>query len=145
MMLHWVARLVVGAGILLSVTGAQAEGDVAPMPAAPAAPMPAAPAAPVHHARAHRHHASWHKPGVAPLAAAPAQRVASTTSPAPIPNESVSPPDAPPPKAEISPRSFQLHYPPVGDGYVTGSSSQAMDDREAAKATGVQMTVPLPQ
>ena len=82
---------------------------------------------------------------MAPLPAAPAQRVASTTSPAPIPNESVSPPDAPPPKAEISPRSFQLHYPPVGDGYVTGSSSQAMDDREAAKATGVQMTVPLPQ
>jgi hypothetical protein len=61
-----------------------------------------------------------------------------------MPNDSVSAP-IPPSSTEtqVAPSVFQLHYPPQGEGYVTGSSPQAMDDHNAAKATGVQVTVPL--
>ncbi len=77
---------------------------------------------------------------------APAGTQASATTPAPVPNEAVTAPDdAANPHTDVAPSVFQLHYPPQGDGYVTGSSPQAMDDRNAAKATGVQMKVPLPQ
>jgi hypothetical protein len=48
-------------------------------------------------------------------------------------------------ETSVAPSVFQLHYPPQGEGYVTGSSPQAMDDHNAAKATGVQVTVPLQQ
>ena len=84
---------------------------------------------------------------VQPLAAQqPASTGPSNVGPAPVPNQAVAAPiDDPNPTASVAPSVFQLHYPPQGDGYVTGSSSQAMDDREAAKATGVEVKVPLPQ
>jgi hypothetical protein len=101
----------------------------------------------------HRHHAARHhhtslaagkNAAPAPVPTAAASTPAST--PAPLPNESVSAPvPDKAPETSVQPSVFQLHYPPQGDGYVTGSSSQALDDRNAAKATGVQMTVPLPQ
>jgi hypothetical protein len=68
------------------------------------------------------------------------------TEPAPVPNEAVN--DVPPgqaPETRVTPSLLQLHYPNVGDGYVQGSSPQAMDDRNAAKAPGVEVQVPLQQ
>jgi hypothetical protein len=49
------------------------------------------------------------------------------------------------PATSVTPSLLQLHYPNVGDGYVEGSSPAAMDDRNAAKAPGVEMQVPLKQ
>ena len=104
-----------------------------------------APAASQHHAHAKRHHRVAART-LAPTAAQPAGQQASATTPAPVPNEWVSAPNDPAASgASVAPSVFQLHYPPQGEGYVTGSSPQAMDDRNAAKATGVQMKVPLPQ
>ncbi len=113
-----------------------------------AAVLPGDPAAaPPHHAAVHHHrrHAAA-KPAPIASGALPATPAAPTSSPAPVPNEAVAAPiDDPSPQTSVAPSVFQLHYPPQGDGYTTGSSSQAMDDREAAKATGVQVKVPLPQ
>jgi hypothetical protein len=65
---------------------------------------------------------------------------------APVPNENVTPPiDNSDQSASVAPAVMQIHYPPQGDGYVSGSSAQAMDDREAAKVTGVQIHMPLDQ
>ena len=94
------------------------------------------------------HHHKRHAPAkaTAPLASAAPAPVAPTSSPAPVPNEAVAAPiDNQSTETSVAPSVFQLHYPPQGDGYTTGSSSQALDDREAAKATGVEMKVPLPQ
>ena len=99
---------------------------------------------PAHHHRAHRTH---HRVlATAPPAPAAPVQTANASTPAPVPNEAVTPPlDHAAPSANVAPSVFQLHYPPQGEGYVTGSSPQAMDDRNAAKATGVQATIPLPQ
>ncbi len=112
--------------------------------AAQAVPDPKT-AAPVHHAHGRRHHHLASR--IAPLPpAASAAPVGNGTSPAPVPNEAMSAPiDNTDKTASVAPSVFSLHYPPQGDGYVTGSSPQAMDDRNAAKATGVQAKVPLPQ
>ena len=120
--------------------------DAAASPADAASPTPPASHAAAHHGRSHhRRHLVSHRTGVQPLP--PPAPVASNTSPAPVPNEALSSPraDQPAPETSVAPSVFQLHYPPQGDGYVTGSSPQAMDDRNAAKATGVQVQVPLPQ
>ena len=94
----------------------------------------------------HPHRAHRHLPAAPPAQPADAARQADATAPAPVPNEAVTPPlENKSPSANVAPSVFQLHYPPQGEGYVTGSSPQAMDDRNAAKATGVQATVPLPQ
>jgi len=108
-----------------------------------AAPDPAA-AAPTHHARRLRH---VHKaaPPPAPAAARVPPAIAGT-EPAPVPDEAVS--DVPPgqaPATQVTPSLLQLHYPNLGDGYVQGSSPQAMDDRNTAKAPGVEVQVPLKQ
>ncbi len=47
--------------------------------------------APVHHAHGHRHRAMSHGQAIAPLPPAAGTRVADRTTPAPVPNESVSP------------------------------------------------------
>ena len=120
------------------------------IPALLAACMFAAPAlaqptpARAHHPRRAHHHALAAAPPAHP--AGPPLQASDATAPAPVPNEAVTPPlDHASQSANLAPSVFQLHYPPQGDGYVTGSSPQAMDDRNAAKATGVQATVPLPQ
>ena len=108
----------------------------------------AAPAMQAH--RPMRHHAS-HKvhqgqqialtprPATLPTPPAPPR-----VGPAPTPNDGVTAPvENADPKTDLQPSVFALHYPPQGDGYTTGSSPQAMDDRNAARATGVELTVPL--
>ncbi len=108
-----------------------------------------APASAGHRTHLHpRHHHGLRSADPASPAPAhgPLQAASATTAPAPLPNESVAAPlPHTAPETAVAPSVFQLHYPPQGDGYVTGSSPQAMDDRNAAKATGVEVTVPLPQ
>ncbi len=103
--------------------------------------------APAHHHTSHKTHRHAQAASLAPLAStAAAPPAAPTSSPAPVPNEALNAPiDNTSTETTAAPRVFQLHYPPQGDGYTTGSSSQALDDREAAKATGVEVKVPLPQ
>jgi hypothetical protein len=95
-----------------------------------------------HHAKAQREVASNQIHPLMPPARAP---VADPNA-APVPNENVtSPIDTSDQAASVAPAVMQIHYPPQGDGYVIGSSAQAMDDREAAKVTGVLMHIPLSQ
>jgi hypothetical protein len=106
-------------------------------------PAPAHPVHRAHHAR-HVRRAAPPPPPAAKAASLPP--ALAGTEPAPVPDEAVS--DVPPgqaPATRVTPSMLQLHYPNVGDGYVQGSSPQAMDDRNAAKAPGVEMQVPLRQ
>ncbi len=112
---------------------------------APALADPAQPA--THHAR--HHHAARHQ---AAQALAPIERQtpkvepASDKTAAPVPNEWVTAPMIPAlTETEVAPAVLQIHYPPQGDGFPLGSSPQAMDDREAAKVTGLEMKLPLSQ
>jgi hypothetical protein len=121
------------------------------LPAAQLLSARADPAAPLHtHHRAPHHRVRMAR-AVMPVAAArppppPPAQAPAAVGPAPVPNEAVSAPIPPSlPAVSAAPSVFQLHYPPQGDGYVTGSSPQAMDDRNAAKATGVEVKVPLEQ
>jgi hypothetical protein len=97
-----------------------------------------------HHARRHRaHHHADNLPAPQPhqdVAVSPAL----PGSPAPVPDEATLPPThESSPSTNVSPAIMGLHYPEVGNGYVPGSSPQAMDDKNAASAGGVQVTVPL--
>jgi len=108
-----------------------------------ASPAAAQPGRHVRHTR-HRHKAEAVPP--APAVASKLPPAIAGTEPAPVPNEAVS--DVPPgqaPATQVTPSLLQLHYPSVGDGYVQGSSPQAMDDRNTAKAPGVEVQVPLQQ
>lgn len=101
-----------------------------------------------HHASRHHRHAQQRKvAAIAPLhAQPPAGQPTTAPTTAPTPNEWVTaPPDRSGQETSVAPTVMQIHYPPMGDGYTTGSSAQAMDDREAAKVTGVQVKVPLGQ
>jgi hypothetical protein len=110
--------------------------------AAPGLAETTQPSAPVHHARRHAR-TIRQQAALAPLTkASPAKPAADTN--APVPNEGVTAPiDNTDQQTSVAPSVMQIHYPPQGDGYTLGSSAQAMDDREAAKVTGVQMKVPL--
>ncbi len=114
---------------------------------------PATPPATLHHANRARHARHVHRGNAggnalptAPSAAAKLPPAIAGTEPAPVPDEAVS--DVPPgqaPATRVTPGLLQLHYPNVGDGYVQGSSPQAMDDRDTAKAPGLEVQVPLKQ
>jgi hypothetical protein len=107
---------------------------------------PAAANRKTHHA-AHRHATRRQAASnqVAPLTPAAHAPVADASA-APVPNETVTAPiDNSDQTTSLAPAVMQIHYPPQGDGYVSGSSAQAMDDREAAKVTGLQAHIPLGQ
>jgi hypothetical protein len=118
-------------------------------PIALALPARADTAKTVPHATHHRHHAAHRRRMAAatrlqPLT--PPTRPAPTETAAPVPNHAITPPiDTADQSTTVAPAVMQIHYPPQGDGYTTGSSAQAMDDREAAKVTGIQMHMPLGQ
>jgi hypothetical protein len=125
---------------LLLAAAAFSPADAADPPAQKAAVSHA------HHAHRARHAHKAAVPPAAPAAAAKLPPAIAGTEPAPVPNEAVS--DVPPgqaPATHVTPSLLQLHYPNVGDGYVQGSSPQAMDDRNTAKAPGVEVEVPLKQ
>ncbi len=82
------------------------------------------------------------KPTEEPQTAAPVQRPDYTE--APTPNGNLLPPtEYVPPNAAVIPGTMQLHYPPSGEGYVPGSSPQAMDDARTAKVPGVTLHLPI--
>jgi len=105
---------------------------------------PAAPRATHHHRHAaHRQRLAAVTP-IRPFA--PATPAHARDTQAPVPDPAITPPvDNSDQETSVAPAVMQIHYPPQGDGYVAGSSAQAMDDREAAKVTGVQVHVPLGQ
>ncbi len=132
-------KLLLAASAWLTV--AMASGQAFADPAAPSADQKIKAAHHVHHA--HRHH-GMATAAARPAPAGPADRAVPGTQPAPVPNENVS--DVPPgqaPDTQVTPSLLQLHYPHVGDGYVEGSSPSAIDDRNTAKAPGVEMQMPL--
>jgi len=96
------------------------------------------------HAHRHTLHRR-HVAAITPIAPqTPPAKPAAAEAQAPVPNPAITPPiDTSDQTTSVAPAVMQIHYPPQGDGYVSGSSAQAMDDREAAKVTGVQLKVPL--
>jgi hypothetical protein len=120
---------------------------LAPVDVVAQAPAPAAaqavPAPSAHPRR--RHHALYHRPPQAhPAAAAPL--VAGGTSEAPVPNENVGPPEAPPDtRTQIDPGTLHIHYPPLGNGYLPGSSPQDMANTQTPQVPGVTVKIPLQQ
>jgi hypothetical protein len=138
---------------LAAIAGALAVGLAAStMPAlGQEAPASAAPAPvvhhPVHRPRPHHHRAHHRTAATAtgtlePQAPAPVQRPAYTD--APRPDADLLPPkEYVPPNAAVIPGTMQLHYPPSGEGYVPGSSPQAMDDARTAKVPGVTLHLPI--
>ncbi len=126
-------RIESAALLLMCFTASEAIADTEP-----AVPKPAHH---IHHTR-HTRHVPRPTPPAAPAVAQ--DRATQGTQPAPVPNENVD--DVPPgqaPATHVTPSLLQLHYPNVGDGYVPGSSPSAMDDRNAAKAPGVEVQVPI--
>ena len=78
----------------------------------------------------------------ATFATAPVQPPAYTE--APQPNANLLPPAEPVPQSvSVVPGNLQLHYPPSGDGYVLGSSPQAMDDEHTARFPGLTVHFPM--
>jgi hypothetical protein len=118
---------------------------VAPMSAWAQAPAPPPPA-PVRLHHHHHHHVSYHRPAQ-PLANSPAAagtHMAAGTSPAPVPNENIGPPQPPPDtSAEVDPGTLHIHYPPLGNGYLPGSSPQDMANTQTPQVPGVTVKMPL--
>jgi hypothetical protein len=104
----------------------------------------------VHHVRRrgrHHSHVLHHR---RPLPPQPDTGTASQAptppaySSAPTPDGNLLPPhEYIPPATSVVPGALQLHYPPSGNGYVTGSSPQALDDDRTAKVPGLTLHVPL--
>ncbi len=105
------------------------------------------PAKPVPH---HHHHRVTHhlrpQPGAPIPQPAPSETDAAGTTPAPVPNEDIGPPRAAEQTSpSLDPGSLRLHYPPLGDGYLPGSSPQDMANTQTPKVPGATYTVPLQQ
>ena len=106
----------------------------------------------------HHHFHTRHR-AAAPLARATAPRQSAPPAddrgfvPAPVvpqappvtdANANLLPPQASVPGGtQVAPGTMQLHYPFAGNGYVTGSSPQAMDDATTAKIPGVIVKLPI--
>jgi hypothetical protein len=118
------------------------------MASAPAAAPAGHAASPTHPVRRHRRHTvRYHRaaPAAPPSQPAP-QAAADGTTPAPVPNEDVGPPrKAPDTDASVDPGTLQIHYPPLGNGYLPGSSPQDMANTQTPKVPGVTVNVPLQQ
>jgi hypothetical protein len=145
-----VARVItgymIGAGALLVLASGPATAqDAAPLTAPAAKPA----AISTHSAALHRHlhhrtrHLHLQTQVPVPDAARPETDAAGTT-PAPMPNEDIGPPRAPASTSpSLDPGSLHLHYPPLGDGYLPGSSPQDMANSQTPKVPGATYTVPL--
>lgn len=119
----------------------------APLPPdAPAGTAPAAHPRTPARSQPHRHHRHRRQATEAGKVTAPAPgaRPSDGLEPAPVPNRDVGPPAAPAPTgAEVTGERLQIHYPPVGDGFLPGSSSTVIDNARAAKVPGVQVKIPV--
>jgi hypothetical protein len=151
----FLAALLAAGGLAAASAQTVSAPESSTLPAASSSTsMTAAP----HHVHHRRHHIRRSR---APLAStshtAPSATTAATGSqgfvPAPVvpqaqetqdPKANLVPPEAPVAKdTDVSPGTMQLHYPFSGNGYVTGSSPQAMDDATTAKIPGVIVKMPL--
>ena len=133
--------LLVGACLLL---GAPCTGFAQALP--PATAPKVTTTAKVHHVHHRRRHAGLTPAAPAPIAPAPLQAGSPGTSPAPVPNEDVGPPRTPPSTdASVDPGNLSIHYPPLGQGYLPGSSPQDMANTQTPKVPGVTVNVPLQQ
>jgi hypothetical protein len=146
---RWLIGLALALAVALPVSGrAQTPAPNQTLAADVHAPQPwAAPARHVHHHPRRHSHVTRHH-----AAPPPAQRTESETraptppaySEAPTPDSNLLPPhEYIPPDTSVVPGTLQLHYPPSGNGYVTGSSPQALDDDRTAKVPGLTLHVPL--
>ncbi len=140
---------VVAAGMagILAIAPASVPAQAAPAQPEPAPASVPSPATPVHR---HRHrHTARHPLTQAPSPVPPPARSdadAAGTTPAPVPNEDIGPPRVPPGTSpSLDPGSLHLHYPPLGDGYLPGSSPQDMANSQTPKVPGATYTVPLQQ
>jgi hypothetical protein len=143
-------------GLLVLACGPAAAQEASPVSGAnaarPGAAMPReAPGkqSPVTHPkhRRHRHRASLRVPdlnNVPALRPSPAQQAAAGTTPAPVPNEDIGPPQRPlDAGGEVTPGGMSIHYPPLGDGYLPGSSSTDMDNRTTPAVPGLKYEEPI--
>jgi len=137
------AALLVAATALFISAGQPVRAQELP----PASTPPVAPPAQPHHAHRHRHHLMRLKaqPPV-PAGALPPSQASAGTTPAPVPNEDIGPPRAPTgTSATVDPGNLSIHYPPLGNGYVPGSSEQDMANTQTPKVPGVTVNVPWQQ
>ena len=126
---------VIGAIVLLAALPGIAVAQPSPAPVKP----------PAHHHHRHRTRHIHVPPTPAPPPAAPETDAAGTT-PAPVPNEDIGPPNTQSSASpSLDPGSLHLHYPPLGDGYLPGSSPQDMANTQTPKVPGAVYTVPLQQ
>jgi hypothetical protein len=76
----------------------------------------------------------------------PGPQADAGTTPAPVPNEDIGPPrTGQDPRPSLDPGSLQIHYPPLGDGYLPGSSPQDMANQQTPSVPGATVKVPLQQ
>lgn len=97
---------------------------------------------PQHHTRHHRAHVA----SARPLPILPQQPVTpqSRFADAPTPNPDIGPPDArPPPAISVQPELLQQHVTPTGQGYTYGSTPEAIQNADTAKAPGVGIDIPV--
>jgi hypothetical protein len=126
-----------------------------PPPQSPPAALQSPAPSKLHHVRHHRRHhtappssitATTRPPAAEPddHGFKPAPVPAPSPASGPDPRAELLPPESKVPNhAEVTPGTMQLHYPFSGNGYVTGSSPQAMDDATTAKIPGVVVKMPL--
>jgi hypothetical protein len=100
----------------------------------------------VAHHRHHHHRRPTHDLAALPPAPVPAPDP-NAPAPAPVPNVDATPPQKilPPDRASLEPGNLQLHFPPVGEGFLPGSSSEQMDNERAPVVPGVSIEIPLSQ
>ncbi len=137
------ALLLLAAGTVFVVNNQPLRAQELP----PASTPPVAAPVKTHHARHHRRHTvRLQAQPSAPIGSpAPSQAEAGTT-PAPMPNEDIGPPRAPTDtSASVDPGSLSIHYPPLGNGYLPGSSPQDMANTQTPKVPGVTVNMPLQQ
>jgi hypothetical protein len=131
------------AGAMLAVSWQSACAQELP-PASTPAVVPEKPHPAPHHARYRHRHVMRLRPPAPVGTPAPVQAGSPGTTPAPVPNEDIGPPRSPPDtSASVNPGSLSIHYPPLGQGYLPGSSPQDMANTQTPKVPGVTVKVPL--
>ena len=133
--------LLLAACLLLGLPCGQGFGQTPPPSAAPQVKAPV-----IHHVHRRRRRVGLRPAAPAPVAPPAVQAGSPGTSPAPVPNEDVGPPRAPTStSATVDPGNLSIHYPPLGQGYLPGSSPQDMANTQTPKVPGVTVNVPLQQ
>ena len=137
-------QMLVLAGCLLFAPSALSLAQELPPAAVPQVQVPPR----THHLRRHRHRVIGLQGQPPAPIGTPAPQEAGTagTSPAPVPNEDIGPPRTPTATdPSVDPGNLSIHYPPLGNGYLPGSSPQDVANTQTPKVPGVTVKVPLEQ